>query len=606
MANQKPSQLTDGTPLQVGDLIKVSRPDGEGHLDRRVTFSGEFIKGSVKDFGAKGNALRLAAGGAVTASATAYTNATAAFTSADVGKRIVVAGAGAAAAPLITTIAAYVSPTAVTLTDAAGTTVTDAVTTYGTVDNAAFQAAADAMDDGNVSYIFIPNYDETYLLTAAITVTYPDIRIFGFKGAGYQFFFTKGPLRKGNILVGGDAPYAFDLGAEALWPHPTGQWNISNIGIRQDPGVVGRTKHGIAFTSKHNGPHRGAIIRDCSGVGLLSPVFIRDPLAETALANLVVENCCFNYNTYALLSEGNVLGLRFVGNQAEGNVQGAIHGMFSSGIYIADNMFEAQPNTINIIPASVGNRPKIVIERNYFEANTGQYVIKVQSSSNDCFLSVRDNYGWNMTGVDDYVLVSGAQTWFVEMLDNWPITHTSGAALLYGSRFLEMRSFFELRGSSTMAAQFSHAIKDFQNLIDTDETHEHVTFTTGTQKATPFGLQYVREDDALIDIPLASAVGDLIAVNVLCKIGDEAVTPTLLNQADATISTGFESNLRLNGRWCLIAFGLRITATGGSALKFRLAGSTTAVIAGVAARNYGAITTDSSTKIAIYPVSPNL
>lgn len=45
------------------------------------------------------------------------------FTAADVGKSIDVAGAGAAGAVLSTTIAAYVSPTSVTLADNAGTTI---------------------------------------------------------------------------------------------------------------------------------------------------------------------------------------------------------------------------------------------------------------------------------------------------------------------------------------------------------------------------------------------------------------------------------------------------------------------------------------------------
>lgn len=69
--------------------------------------------------------------GAVAASATAFTSAKAAFLAGDVGKAITIKGAGAAGADLVTTIAAYVSATAVTLSDAAGTTVTGATYTYG-------------------------------------------------------------------------------------------------------------------------------------------------------------------------------------------------------------------------------------------------------------------------------------------------------------------------------------------------------------------------------------------------------------------------------------------------------------------------------------------
>jgi len=89
-------------------------------------------------FGAVGDAVRRI-DGAITSGQTAFTAN--GFTAADVGKQISIAGAGAAGAALNTTIAAFVSATAVTLTDAAGTTVSNAVFNYGTNDQPAFQAA---------------------------------------------------------------------------------------------------------------------------------------------------------------------------------------------------------------------------------------------------------------------------------------------------------------------------------------------------------------------------------------------------------------------------------------------------------------------------------
>lgn len=58
-------------------------------------------------------------------------NTSAPFTVGDVGKKIRVEGAGVAGADLDTTIATFVSPTQVTLTDAASTAVTGADVTYG-------------------------------------------------------------------------------------------------------------------------------------------------------------------------------------------------------------------------------------------------------------------------------------------------------------------------------------------------------------------------------------------------------------------------------------------------------------------------------------------
>lgn len=82
------------------------------------------------------------------------------FTSADVGKRIYVPGAGAAGAGLSTTILAFVSATQVTLSTNASTTITTLAATnaapfaYGTDDTTAIQNAINATPNGGT--LFIP------------------------------------------------------------------------------------------------------------------------------------------------------------------------------------------------------------------------------------------------------------------------------------------------------------------------------------------------------------------------------------------------------------------------------------------------------------------
>lgn len=97
--------------------------------------------------GAKGDA-RYVLDGAITTGTPNFTSATGAFTVADVGKGIAVEGAGAAGVPLVTTILAYVSGTAVTLAANASATVAAATTVVGTNDTAAFVAARDAAGVG--------------------------------------------------------------------------------------------------------------------------------------------------------------------------------------------------------------------------------------------------------------------------------------------------------------------------------------------------------------------------------------------------------------------------------------------------------------------------
>lgn len=70
--------------------------------------------------------------GVATASSTAFTSATMKFTPADVGKTIYIGGAGTAGVTFATTISAYVSATAVTLNNAAVTSIVGAPTFVGT------------------------------------------------------------------------------------------------------------------------------------------------------------------------------------------------------------------------------------------------------------------------------------------------------------------------------------------------------------------------------------------------------------------------------------------------------------------------------------------
>ncbi|WP_176096393.1 hypothetical protein [Burkholderia cepacia] len=97
---------------------------------------------SAKYFGAKGN-TRIVNDGVTTSGSTAISSASAAFTAADVGKRIDIAttnASGVATLVVSTTIAAFVSATQVTLAKAAGASATAANVVYGSDDGPALTA----------------------------------------------------------------------------------------------------------------------------------------------------------------------------------------------------------------------------------------------------------------------------------------------------------------------------------------------------------------------------------------------------------------------------------------------------------------------------------
>lgn len=102
---------------------------------------------NAKDYRVKGDLQTLSSSFTIIASSTALSASSGVFTSSMVGKSIVLGGAGAAGAALITTIAGYIDSTHVTLTDSAATTLSavSLVAPVGTDDapalNEAFAAA---------------------------------------------------------------------------------------------------------------------------------------------------------------------------------------------------------------------------------------------------------------------------------------------------------------------------------------------------------------------------------------------------------------------------------------------------------------------------------
>lgn len=119
----------------------------------------------VKGFGALGNS-KTVTDGAMTATSATLTSASAGFAITDVGKTAIVAGAGTAGAFLNAAITGWTSTTQVTLASTAATTVSSAVTDYGSDDTTACQAAINAQQASGGVVFFPPG---TYLVNGATT-----------------------------------------------------------------------------------------------------------------------------------------------------------------------------------------------------------------------------------------------------------------------------------------------------------------------------------------------------------------------------------------------------------------------------------------------------
>lgn len=158
---------------------------------------------NVQAYGAAADCLTVT-DGAITNGSAVLTSASALFTSAHVGKTIVVAGAISGGLSLTTTIASRQSASQVTLTAGATATVTGASVAWGTDNTTAFQAAIDAaaaLATGGI--VFVPagrflcatgsgDGNQTYVLNHKSNVE--------ILGAGRSISVIRGGVNSGNLL----------------------------------------------------------------------------------------------------------------------------------------------------------------------------------------------------------------------------------------------------------------------------------------------------------------------------------------------------------------------------------------------------------------------
>lgn len=195
------ARLTDGGAagaLIIGDGTNATLPEQKSQKIFNVL---------GPPFNAVGDG-KVATDCSITAVTAALTCTTSHFAATDVGKVIAVYGAGPTTAtflqPLSTTIAAYVSATAVTLTDNATTTVSNSErVVWGTNNTTAIQAAVDAAADNLSGTVYFP--PGHYL---ALSITLPCAKI-GTWAAGtctkeYNNIYLRGASRETSTIENWD------------------------------------------------------------------------------------------------------------------------------------------------------------------------------------------------------------------------------------------------------------------------------------------------------------------------------------------------------------------------------------------------------------------
>lgn len=288
--------------------------------------SGQIL--SVKDFGAKGNAISVTATVTIGSGSPNLLATGASFTAADVGKTINIPGAGAAGAVLLTTILTFTDATHVVLAANAGTAVT-AVSTrviYGTDDIAAINAAQ-AAAVASASALFWPNGN--YLFSILLNFSNANTRHSSLGGVTLTF-------------AGSGAAITMDAGATS------GNLYDITFGSREAPfKIVGNPNAVTALFMR--GVHQSCIniiARDFTSCALnlnfsvCSRFYVKMSVNDGGAFNVQPAGCMFNnvrsageYTTdcdFEIIAEGisgtglqlsAVHGCRFTGT-SEGNIAG--------------------------------------------------------------------------------------------------------------------------------------------------------------------------------------------------------------------------------------------------------------------------------------------
>lgn len=212
------------TPANIGALTAATAASTYATLAKADT--GDWVF-NVKTYGAVGDGKVKADGAMTSGSAALACTTSTPFTSADVGKKVMVKGAAATGlTTLITTIASFTDSGHVTLSASAATTVTNAVVMWATDDTAAIQNAINdavlwAQANSGAARVFVPASSGFYgvggaLVTGGTTkgnaqLTLPVVPSTGRKvvltiegvtnGAGLQHWEQTVPQTSGSCLV---------------------------------------------------------------------------------------------------------------------------------------------------------------------------------------------------------------------------------------------------------------------------------------------------------------------------------------------------------------------------------------------------------------------
>jgi len=500
-------------------------------------------------------------------------------------------------------------PTVLQLSEAKGDGVTD--------DAPALQSLANSVDIDLKAYMFFPFYNNSYKLNSTVVIQEP-MMLWGDAVPTYN----RGDGKKGKILL--NTPIGFNLGngrtsgavldlVAKTSKNPADQRTVKNLAFYPfNRATQDYTQTAIMHDSRTNGPDRGFLMREVSGSRLKHVLRVKGYDIQTQLATMVVDGCVLSNNDIPIVAEGNVFGALFTGNQIEQNTNGAIHGIFHAGLTIHDNMLEGNRNTIYIKDHPQDrNGCYLSLERNYFELNSGDYLVKMDSFQGNSIIS-RGNYVSGFLSSDGITpnLDGGRPT------DHFLLTNIYSSINIYDSLSVSFFGVVSCASDNNLSRflvyselyGFVRVLSRWNDAVEMRDNSASLT-SVAVKLNTDIGEIYeLKKSNAYTDLPLIVQANDCVHLCFSYYSSDEFLAPTHITIVEAgaagvvlVAQAGFNSgSSRGSVVTCNYIFTVPENATGGRTLRFNLTlndASKALSIIGASAKKIGTYNASATNKV---------
>lgn len=419
------------------------------------------------------------------------------------------------------------------------------------IDYAGFQATVNFAIANGSNRIFIPfDNSEKYFLNRTVKILSSGFFIDGNRTPSYHIH-----LRGGYIYAPSNVTDLFDYGNGGVYDSNQLVINgVAGLGL----GDVPRTQNFVKMNQNNNGPHRGVLVENTSARGFYDAIAIAptNPSFIGAATVIIGKGCCFTSNQNTVSSTARVFGFSMFGAQSEAGAR--ISGKFDGGVSFRDNMLEGQSNPIDID----SNQPSLILENNYFESITGDYISRLRGTNVNTIFDERPNYISSVSSTDIHRLrgVVRLHAPYRYHLRNDRISLYSliGANLAFGSKF-DGAAYVGTTNSTDGAAGFCDPLA----LNSARSTAKFNKFVGSDVLDTPLGKTYSglksSGTSAYITINAAGwAVGDVVTAVALVKIpSGEAINMSVYASTGELIGSVAQNTMnRMAEGWHIVFISL--------------------------------------------------